>query len=138
VVEIMRPLPVLELAGLPAYLRGLAVIRGEPTPVVDVSILLTGVSDGQIGRFLAMRTERRPFVLGVESVLGTRVVDGATLRALPELLEPARDLVDSVGALGTQLLTVLKSSRTFEDDMWARVDRSESKQAAGQGRTMGS
>jgi purine-binding chemotaxis protein CheW len=123
VVEIMRPLPVQELAGLPAYLCGLAVIRGEPTAVVDVSTLLTGVSDTRVGRFLSMRSTGKPFVLAVEAVLGTGVVDAGTARALPELLEPARDLVDSVATLGKELLTVLKSSDGFGDELWAGIDR---------------
>ncbi len=129
VVEIMRPLPLQELAGLPAYLCGLAVVRGEPTPVVDVSTLLTGVADGRIGLFLSMRSEGRPFALGVEAVLGMRAVEQASLRALPELLEPARDLVDSVGAVGAELLTVLRSSRAFADDVWAGVERAAQRSA---------
>jgi purine-binding chemotaxis protein CheW len=125
VVEIMRPLPVQALAGLPAYLRGLAVIRGQPLPVVDVSTLLAGVADDRIGRFLTMRGEGRPFSLAVEAVLGMRAVDRTGLRAIPELREPARELVDSVGALGTELLTVLKASRAFSDEMWAGIHQAQ-------------
>jgi purine-binding chemotaxis protein CheW len=129
VVEIMRPLPVQALAGLPAYLRGLAVIRGQPIPVVDVSTLLAGVAGDRIGRFLTMRGEGRPFSLAVEAVLGMRTVDRGALRAIPELREPARELVDSVGALGTELLTVLKASRAFADEMWAGIHQAQGPKA---------
>jgi purine-binding chemotaxis protein CheW len=125
VVEIMRPLPLQELAGLPAYLCGLAVVRGEPTPVVDVSTVLTGVSNTKIGRFLSMRSAGRPFVLGVEAVVGLKTVERSTLRAVPELLDPARDLVESVGTVGTELLTIFRSSGAFAEELWAGVDRAQ-------------
>jgi purine-binding chemotaxis protein CheW len=123
VVEILRPVAIQELAGLPAYLCGLSVIRGQPTAVVDVSTLLTGISDGRIGRFLSMRTDGKPFALRVQSVLGIDRVERHTLRGLPELAEPARDLVDSVGTLGKELLTVLRSSLAFSQEVWAGIDR---------------
>ena len=123
VLEILRPVAIQELAGLPAYLCGLAVIRGQPTAVVDVSTVLTGLSDGRIGRYLSMRSEGRPFALRVEAVLGIREVDRRAFRDLPELIEPARDLVAGVLALGTELLTVLRSSPGFSTQVWAGIDR---------------
>jgi purine-binding chemotaxis protein CheW len=41
-VEVMRPLPIVPLAGAPEFVLGLAVVRGAPTPVVAVERLLTG------------------------------------------------------------------------------------------------
>jgi chemotaxis signal transduction protein len=38
--ETMRPLPVEPLARAPPFVRGLATIRGFPTPVVDFGRLL--------------------------------------------------------------------------------------------------
>ena len=42
VLEVMRPLPLEKVEPAPAFLLGLAVIRGEPLPVVDVAALLPG------------------------------------------------------------------------------------------------
>ena len=36
VAETMRPLPIEPVAGTPGFVRGVSVIRGAPTPVVDL------------------------------------------------------------------------------------------------------
>lgn len=43
VVEIMRPLPIERVAGAPDLVRGLAVIRGVPVPVVGLPASLIRV-----------------------------------------------------------------------------------------------
>ena len=43
--ETMRPLPVETLAGGPPFAPGVSVIRGQPTPVVDLAEVL-GRSSG--------------------------------------------------------------------------------------------
>ncbi len=40
VAETMRPLPIEPVAGTPSFVRGVSVIRGMPTPVVDLKALL--------------------------------------------------------------------------------------------------
>jgi chemotaxis signal transduction protein len=40
VAETMRPLPIESVAGTPSFVRGVSVIRGVPTPVVDLKALL--------------------------------------------------------------------------------------------------
>ena len=42
VIETMRPLGTRPLAGTPAFVRGVSIVRGVPTPVVDVARLLGG------------------------------------------------------------------------------------------------
>ncbi|HVZ36331.1 MAG TPA: chemotaxis protein CheW, partial [Polyangiaceae bacterium] len=40
VVETLRPLPAERLAGMPAFVTGVGMIRGEPVPIVDPGLLL--------------------------------------------------------------------------------------------------
>ena len=40
VAETMRPLPIKRVAGTPGFVCGVSVIRGTPTPVVDLKALL--------------------------------------------------------------------------------------------------
>ena len=40
VAETLRPLPIKPVAGTPGFVRGVSVIRGTPTPVVDLKALL--------------------------------------------------------------------------------------------------
>src|SRR5205809_310773 len=45
VIETMRPLPIEPMACALSFVRGISIIRGAPTPVVDLGALL-GTSDG--------------------------------------------------------------------------------------------
>jgi chemotaxis signal transduction protein len=46
VAETMRPLPIQPVAGTPSFVRGVSVIRGTPTPVVDLKALLENSENG--------------------------------------------------------------------------------------------
>lgn len=120
VAEVMRPLPIEPLPGIPSFVRGLSVIRGAPTPVVDTAALLgekrreplidqaSGDNAAAHARFVVMRVGERRVALAVEAVLGVRPLAGDMLQALPPLLRHASETI--VAALGThdaQLLTVL-------------------------------
>src|SRR5437667_12610117 len=67
VVEIMRVLPIETLSGAPRYVRGLCIIRGSPTPVVDAALLLGDVVI-RPERLVAIRTGIRMVALAVEAV----------------------------------------------------------------------
>jgi chemotaxis signal transduction protein len=41
VIEIMRPLPVEPISSVPSFVQGISIIRGIPTPVVDLLLKLS-------------------------------------------------------------------------------------------------
>ena len=128
VVETMRPLPVEPLAGAPAFVRGLSIIRGAPVPVVDAASLL-GSPDTQPTRFVMVKAGARRVALAVSDVIGVRALAPEKLQALPPLLrEAAADIVTSIGALDDELLLVLRSARLVPDAVWtsAEIGRSAS------------
>ena len=123
VVETMRALPVEPMAGLPAFVRGLAVVRGTPTPVLDASALLCGERAPPV-RFVTIRTGQRHVVLAVDAVIGVVELPPETARTLPPLFQHAGpDALSAVGALDGALLLVLESARLVPDDVWAAIDR---------------
>ena len=69
VEETMRPMPVEAIAGLPSFVRGLAVVRGAPIPVVDAASLLSGdTSDAtRATRFVTVKTGSRRIALMVDA-----------------------------------------------------------------------
>ena len=76
VVETMRPIETRALAGTPAFVRGITVLRGVPTPVIDVSRLLGGgTTTEQPERYLAVRTERGAVALATGEIVGIRTVE---------------------------------------------------------------
>jgi purine-binding chemotaxis protein CheW len=119
VVETMRPLPVRVLTGTPPYVLGVAIIRGVPTPVVDVARLLGGEQADTV-RFLALRSDRGPIAFATGPVLGIRAAEPDTDRAgHPVLLAGAASrLVTGVGMLDTEPLLLLQSMRVLPDEVW--------------------
>ena len=124
VIETMRPLPTVVVAGTPPFVRGLAVIRGTPLPVLDVASLL-GEADASPGRFVTLTVGLRHVALAVDSVLGVRAIPPGSLRRLPPLLhEAGSEVVASIGLLDAELLLVLQSSRLLAEDAWEVLDGS--------------
>jgi purine-binding chemotaxis protein CheW len=123
VIETMRRLPVEPIAGAPAFIAGLAIIRGEPVPVVDAARLL-GAEPGQAGRFVTLRSAPRPIALVVDDVLGVVRLAADQLVALPALAGAlAGDVVAAVGALDARLLIVLETARLVPPEVFELVER---------------
>jgi purine-binding chemotaxis protein CheW len=127
VLETMRPLPVEALPGVPAFVRGLSLIRGWPTPVIDARTLLGGDDQVAPRRYVTLRFaanhERRVAALAVDAVLDVVQLEPRSLGDLPELLKAAQgELVTSLGSLDRELLVVLQHGRIVPDELWQRLE----------------
>jgi purine-binding chemotaxis protein CheW len=125
VVEIFRPLPIEAVAGAPPFVLGLSLVRGTPTPVIDLARLIGGEA-GSPARFVVVRTDDRSVALAVDGVVGIRPLAVERMQALPPLLRDAdTDVVSAVGRLDSALFLVLQTSRIlphgFLDDMSRRL-----------------
>ncbi len=126
--ETFRPLPVEAVAGAPAFVLGLAVVRGAPVPVVDVAALLGVRNSAPAGRFVRVRAGTRTLVLAAESVTGVRSVPGSALLSMPRLSEgAAADAVDAIGALDEEILVLLRTARIVDDAAWRALDSAEAR-----------
>ncbi len=118
VVETMRPRETLPLAGTPAFVRGISVLRGVPTPVIDVSRLLGG-GPAEPERFVTVHTERGAVALATGELLGIHAVDTDAAGGHPALLGGASSrLVAGVGSVEDEPLLLLQSMRTVPDEVW--------------------
>jgi purine-binding chemotaxis protein CheW len=118
VAETMRPLPMEPAAGAPPFVLGLSVIRGQPVPVVDLGSLL-GDHAARPARWVTLRVGARRVALAVDAVVGAHHLGSATLEELPPLLRDAHSgRVESLGALDSQLLLVLRTTRLLPEDLW--------------------
>jgi purine-binding chemotaxis protein CheW len=118
----MRPLPLEAFPRAPAFVAGLAVIRGAPTPVVDMRILM-GESRGSAGgstagRFITVRIGERTgehiVALAVDAVLGVHQLAGTQVMDLPPLLKSvAGETISAVTSRDTELLLFFETARIF-------------------------
>jgi purine-binding chemotaxis protein CheW len=118
VIETMRPLATHSLAGTPAFVLGISILRGVPTPVIDVARLLGG-GQAAVTRFVAVRTERGPVAFATGDVLGIRAAVADPAAQHEGLLRSAPGgLIAGVGRIGEEPLLVLQSMRVVSDDVW--------------------
>ena len=119
IIETMRPLPIDTLAGAPAFVLGVAVVRGTPVPVVDARRLF-GVPTGDATRWVTLRVASRMVALAVDSVVGVNMVPREELRELPPLLaHAAAGAIDALGTADSELLIVLQTARLVPDEVLA-------------------
>ena len=125
VVETMRPLPLESIAGMPAFVRGVSIIRGVPTPIVDLGAVL-GAPSNAFERIVTLRLGDRQVALAVNAVLGVRDLDLSTIQELPPLLGgTSTDLLEAIGTLDEQFLMVLRAGWELPDEVWAALAAQE-------------
>jgi purine-binding chemotaxis protein CheW len=130
VIEIMRPLPVRVLSSVPPWVRGAALIRGIPTPVIDLSVLLVGAAEQTVTRFVCLRVPgaggTRTVAVALGAVEGVRSLDVAQLSALPPLLAEAQgDARLAVAALDRELCALLEAFHVLPESLWQVVAGAE-------------
>ena len=123
VIETLRCPPVRVIAGAPACVSGVALIRGATVAVVDLRILLESGSPGvQQARLVMLRVGRRMVALAVDAVIGVREFDRAVLAEVPPMLRRAHfEILTAVGALDRELLLVLDGSRIITEEELDRL-----------------
>ena len=111
--ETLRPLPLEALAGMPAFVLGLAVVRGTPVPVIDADRLF-GAGDGTTGptRWVLLCVGERTVALAVAAVLEVRALTTTALAEVPPLMRGSdTDCISVMGTLDAELLLVLECAR---------------------------
>jgi purine-binding chemotaxis protein CheW len=124
--ETLRPLPVRQLAGMPTFVLGVSVVRGIPTPVVDLNCLLTsntGTPASPPRRFVYIRVGQRSLALAVDDVLGVRALTDAVLGDLPPLVsEIDAACLSSMGTLDAELVLLIEASRVMPESSWTVLE----------------
>jgi len=129
VLEIMRPLRVEPIARAPQYVLGVAIVRGEPAPVIDCGAFMQSSERPAHTRWASVRAgdrstgTERAVVLAFESIDGVRALP-ARLDELPPLLSDApSELIARLATLDAQLLRVLRASRLVPDEVLGALAR---------------
>lgn len=123
VIETLRPLPVEPLASTPAFVRGISIIRGQPTPVVDLGALLGDAAE-PCTRFVSLSIASRAVALAVGDVWGIQRLGPSAESGLPPLLkQAARDMVSAVGILDRKLLLFLETTRMVPPGLLEQLEK---------------
>jgi purine-binding chemotaxis protein CheW len=123
--EVMRPLPIGPLDGMPPFVLGLAIVRGAPTPVIDAGRLLGVISTPSAARFVLLKLGERRAALAVDAVLDVRSMPPGTLADIPPLLRDTEsDHLSAIGALDKELLIVLEAARLIPESVWHAMSAS--------------
>jgi purine-binding chemotaxis protein CheW len=110
---------------MPAFLAGLALVRGIPLPVVDAATLI-GQAGAPATRFVTLQVGARQVVLAVQEAIGIRAMPADPFHALPPLLGGAQsDIVAAVGALDTEFLWLLDAARLVPAELWRATELHE-------------
>jgi purine-binding chemotaxis protein CheW len=129
VTEVLRPLPVRPLAGAPAFVCGVSVLRGVPVPVISVRSLVVGqrqASGGPAARLVGLRAVPRPAALTVDEVLGVRDLPLDLLYEVSSVFDQAaHGTVAALGAVDDQPLLFLEATRVVPDSVWAVLETAE-------------
>ena len=118
VVEIFRPLPVDPLGEVPSFVRGVAMVRGNPTAVLDLRRLLGEDWAGEARRWVSLRLESRSVALAVDEVFAVRDMDLSLCGPLPALMEEGTPAVEALGRLDQSLLVLLRAAYLVPGDAW--------------------
>lgn len=117
VIETMRPLSTRPLAGKPTVVLGVAMVRGNGLPVLDLGALLGEPLATDHSRFVTVRAGTRQAVLAVASVEGIAGFDPSDFQALPPLLDGA-DGVEAMGVIDDHLILTLKAAKLVPEGLW--------------------
>ncbi len=111
VLEVFRPLRIEPLPDAPDFVSGVAIIRGEPTPVVALCRLL-GNSHSPPGRFVLLRSGRIRVAIAVDAVTGVERMPAEEFQAAPQLSSRlSQETLDAMARIDPALLNVLSVSR---------------------------
>ena len=116
----MRPLPIEAIPGAPPFVLGASIIRGMPTPVIELGILLSGDRLKASLRMILLKTpDNRRLGLMVTDVMGLRPSDTLSLATAPPLLAGAdASMISGLGRLDESLLTVLQLGSVVPEEVW--------------------
>lgn len=124
VAETMRPLPVSAIAGVPAFVSGVAIVRGEAVPVLALGALLGDREPAPPARFVTVRAGSRTAALAVDAVVGVAALGAGDAPHVPLLADASDGAIEALGARDEDLLVVLRTARLVPDAVHRALEAS--------------
>ena len=125
IIETMRMLPIETIAGAPAIVRGLCIVRGVPIAVVDTALFF-GERSTEYERIVTARVADRTIGFAVDAVIDVRSISAAAVESLPPLFGEV-EAISAMAMLDDDLVFFLHAARAVPDDFFASLDDREAK-----------
>ena len=111
--EVLRPPPLTRLPGAPEYVRGVANLRGEVVPVVDLRVKL-GEPEGDHEDTRVVVCELEGEVIGIE----VDALDPEQIHPAPRRwVEQSQQAVTGIARLDEELILVVDLARLLKTDL---------------------
>jgi purine-binding chemotaxis protein CheW len=124
VVETMRALPIKSVSGVPRFVCGVSIVRGEPLAVVDIGLLIADQAT-RADRLVTVRTSGRMVAILAERVIGVYSPQSEHLKQMPPLLlNAATETIAAIGILDAELLLFLRGAQIIPADVLGCLDAS--------------
>lgn len=118
VAETCRPLSTQSVEGVPKFVRGVTVMRGQSTPVLHLGMMLSGESLEPGRRFVSARVNGQPVIFEVDETLGVRRLSREQLESTTPLVRGAlTERIETLGVLDGKLLAWLDTARLVQHDL---------------------
>ena len=126
VIETMRPLPIVDMPNKPSFVLGVSILRGKPTPVVDLCSLLGFEQTKDSSRFVLLRVGQRQVALLAGTVLGIESLSKQTLHDLPQLFAEAnQEALSILGVRDHELMVVVQNMQFLPEDVWDEMHQED-------------
>jgi purine-binding chemotaxis protein CheW len=116
--EVFRPLPLEPVGEAPSFVRGLAMVRGQAIPVLDLRRFLGLEAAVEALRWVSVSVDGRHVALAVDEVIDVRDLGESVLAQMPPLLAEAVPAVEALATLDSQLLLLLQAARLLPEGAW--------------------
>jgi purine-binding chemotaxis protein CheW len=123
VIETMRPLATQPVESDFAWLTGVALVRGQPCPVLDLSLLLG--EPAPVTRWVTARVGQageRVVALAVSRVDGVSGLPASDLEAAPPLLSASSEALQALAVHDGHLLSLLSTASLLKEEAWAALE----------------
>jgi len=128
VSETMRCQPIDPMPDMPAFLLGVAIIRGLVVPVVDLACVLGAGKSSRHRRFVTIKLGTRRIAFAVDEVIGVRrLLLDATAKTPPLLGLAEAGVIDAMKTLDAELILVLQAAHLIADALWESIEHRDSR-----------
>lgn len=127
VKDINRILPITKMPHMPSFMEGVANLRGEIIPIVDLRARfnLPVAPETEESRIVIVEFKRRVLGMIVDGVEEVLTLEGSQIDLPPAAAKLDQECIYGIGKAGKRLLILLDIDKIFTDDEIKNINISD-------------